>query len=233
MNDTVDKQSSRGYWVQSLGCLPTEWVGGAVVTSDYDIVAVGRPHVGNQVLTYTGFSSGAQTNYVPMLFKNIWGYQSAFYVQNVDDTLDAEITIEFYDTTGNLSCTFDDTISPNASHGYWLASLGCLPTEWVGGVVVTSTTDIVSIGRPHMDKEVTAYNGFQGGSTTAYAPMMYIDTAQSYNTALYVQNIDPANPADVTLKFYDTGGNLTCIVTDTIQPLSSNGYWLPSVTCDP
>ncbi len=88
MPDTVAPLASKGYWVPAQSCLPVGWVGGAVVTSDYPIVAVGRPHVGAQVMTYNGFCAGSLTSYLPMLFKNSFGgsYDSAFYVQNVDTT---------------------------------------------------------------------------------------------------------------------------------------------------
>ena len=69
-----------------LACLPDGWVGGAVVTSDQPIVTVGRPHIGAQVTTYNGFTSGSLNSYLPMLFKDAFGgtYDSAFYIQNTE-----------------------------------------------------------------------------------------------------------------------------------------------------
>ncbi len=127
--DTIAPLASKGYWVPAQSCLPAGWVGGAVVTSDYPIVAVGRPHVGAQVMTYNGFSSGSLTSYLPMLFKNSFGgsYDSAFYVQNVDTTHTATLSIKFYDNNGNLSCTLPDTVAPLASKGWWVPSESCLP----------------------------------------------------------------------------------------------------------
>jgi hypothetical protein len=46
-----------------------------------------------------------------------------------------------------------------------------------------------------------------------------------------VQNVDPANAANVTLKFYNSNGTLTCMQTDSIPRLSSHGYWLPDQGC--
>ena len=59
-----------------------------MITSDKNIVANGRPHIGAEVMTYDSFSSGSLTSYLPMLFKNAFGgsYDFAFYVQNVDTT---------------------------------------------------------------------------------------------------------------------------------------------------
>ena len=74
------------------------------------------------------------TMYLPMLFDNIWGYNSAFYVQNLDQTNTANTTMKFYDTTGALTCTMTDSIPPLSSHGYWLPTdVTCLGASWVGG----------------------------------------------------------------------------------------------------
>ncbi len=229
--DTIPKLSSHGYWLPSETCLPASWVGGAVVTSDYNIVAVGRPHIGSEITTYNGFASGATSMYVPMLFKNIWGYDSAFYVQDVDPDHSAAITVKFYDTNGNLTYTMVDTIPPYSSHGYWLPSISSLGTSWVGGVVVTSDYNIVAVGRPHLGAAVTTYDGFAGGSTNIYIPSLFKQMWGSYDSALYIQNLDPSSAADITLKFYDPAGSLTCTQTDSIPLLSSHGYWLPSLTC--
>jgi hypothetical protein len=236
-NDTVDPLSSKGYWVPSETCLPDGWVGGAVVTSDQPIVAVGRPHVGNEVMTYNGFTGGSLVSYIPMLFNNTWGsYNSAFYIQNVHDTNTATISIKYYDNTGLLQCTKADTIKPLASKGYWVPSttcdMGSLPDGWVGGVVVTSDQPIVGVGRPHVGTQVTTYNGFTSGSTNSYVPMLFNNAWGSYNSAFYLQNTHPSLTATITLKYYDSSGALTCSKTDTIEPLASKGYWVPSAICD-
>ena len=98
-------------------------------------------------------------------------------------------------------------------------------------MVVTSNRNIVAVGRPHLGAAVTTYNGFAGGSTTFYVPMLFKNMFGSYDSALYVQNISPSNTATITIKFYDTHGILTYTQTDTIPPVSSQGYWLPYLSC--
>ena len=236
MPDTLPPLASKGYWLPAIAPLGSSWVGGVKVESDQDIVAVGRPHVGSQILTYNGFTSGALNAYVPMMFKDAFGgsYDSALYVQNLDSTNTANITIRFYDNSGTETYSTTDSISALASKGYWLPAIAPLETSWVGGVKVESDHDIVAIGRPHIGSQVMAYNGFVSGSTNAYVPMLFRDAfGGSYDSALYVQNIDPSNTADVTIQFFDTNGDLSCTVNDTIPALSTLGYWIPSVTCDP
>ena len=232
-NDALAALSSRGYWLPGINCLGTSWVGGVVITSDQRIVAVGRPHIGSEVMTYNGFSSGGTSVYVPMLFKDAFGgsYDAALYVQNVSANT-ATVTMKYYDSNGQLSCTQNDTIAPLASKGYWLPSLNCLNTGWVGGVVITSDQPVVTVGRPHIGDEVTTYSGFSSSSLKAAVSMLFKQAfGGSYDAALYIQNMGNSL-ATVTMKYYDTAGNLTCTKADMIAPLASKGYWLPSVTCD-
>jgi hypothetical protein len=241
--DTISPLASKGYWMPTETCnsgsLPAGWVGGAVVTSDKPIVAVGRPHVGTEVMTYNGFTEGSLATYIPMLFKGAYGgsYNSAFYIQNVNDSLPASITIKYYDSAGLLQCTKADTIQPLASKGYWVPTATCdtgsIPAGWIGGVVVTSDQPIVGVGRPHIGTQVTTYNGFTGGGSNSYIPMLFKAAyGGSYNAAFYLQNTDETNPATITIKYYDNTGSLNCTKADTIQPLASKGYWLPSTACD-
>jgi hypothetical protein len=233
--DSIASLSSKGYWIASESCLPEGWAGGAVVTSDQPIVAVGRPHVGSEVTTYNGFTSGSLTSYIPMLFNNYHGYNAAFYVQNIHSSNTANITIKYYNSSGTLNCTRVDTVAPLASKGYWVPSAACdtgsIPTGWVGGVVVTSDQPIVGIGRPHIGSQVTTYNGFTAGSLSSYVPMLF-NNYNGYNAALYVQNVHAGSTALVTIKYYSSTGVLNCTRRDTIAPLATKGYWLPSTTCD-
>ena len=236
MTDTVSPLASKGYWLPSISALGASWVGGVKVESDRDIVAVGRPHIGAQVLTYNGFPSGSLNTYVPMLFKDAFGgsYDSALYIQNVDPSNTANITIHFYDSNGVETYSMTDSVSSLASKGYWLPSISALGSSWVGGVKVESDRDIVAVGRPHVGAQVMAYTGFPSGSTNAYFPMLFKDAfGGSYDSALYLQNLDPSNSADVTIKFYDVDGNLSCTLTDTLPKLSTKGWWLPSLSCTP
>lgn len=239
--DTISQLSSKGYWLPTVTCntgsLPVGWVGGVVVTSDQDIVAVGRPHIGTQVTTYSGFGDGGLSMSVPMLFKGTFGsYDSALYVQNVGSSI-ANITISFYDANGDLSCTKQDTVAVLASKGYWLPTITCstgsLPAGWSGNAVVTSNQNIIAVGRPHLGTEVMTYNGSKSGDLANYIPMLFNNAFGSYNSAFYIQNLDPTNLALVTVKFYDASGNLSCTRQDAISPLASRGYWAPSVTCIP
>lgn len=225
--------------IPEISKVPADWVGSVSITSNRNIVAVGRPHIGSEVASYNGFTSGSTTTYIPMLFKNAFGgaYDAALYIQNVSDINNASITIQYYDNTGNLNCTKNDTISPLASKGYWLPTTGCdagsLPSGWAGGVKITSTQPIVAVGRPHIGSEVMTYSGFTTGYTTAYIPMLFNGAfGGSYNAAFYVQNIGNSS-ATYTIQYYDSTGALNCTKTgETLAQYASRGYWVPASTCD-
>jgi hypothetical protein len=226
-----------GWWLDDVRMYTCPgWAGGVTITSEQPIAVVGRPVIGSQVMTYNGFTGGSTSSYVPMLFKDAFGgsYDAALYIQNVDAVDTANITIDFYDSSGVLNCTLNDTISALSSKGYWVPGQACLPAGWVGGAVVSSDQPIVAVGRPHIGSEITTYDGFSGGFFYMYLPMLF-KTAYggTYNAALYVQNVDPVDTANITISYYDTAGAFTCSVPDTIAPFASKGYWTPSVSCLP
>jgi hypothetical protein len=226
--------ASKGYWVPSENCLPAGWSGGVAINSDQNIVAVGRLHIGNQIASFDGSAAGSASSFIPMLFKGAFNgsYNAAYYIQNIDASSAANITIKYYDSSGALNCTVNDTIAPLASKGYWLPNVACVPAGWVGGAVITSDRNIVTVDRIHIGNEIASYDGFATGNQNSYIPMLFKNMWGSYNSAFYVQNVDTGNSANVTLRFYDVSGNLVCTRNTTIPPLASVGYWLPSVSCD-
>jgi|GEM_PF-2393519 len=236
INDSIQPLASKGWWVPGLNCLPQGWVGSAVVVASRNIVAVGRPHIGSEVMTYNGFTSGDITSYLPMLFKNAFGggtYKSAFYIQNIHDSNPANVTIKYFNDAGVLNCTETAVVAPRASTGYWLPGVSCLPEGWVGGVEVTSTQPIVMVARPHIGTQITTYNSFAAGTISSYVPMLFKNafSAGSYKAAFYIQNVNPFDTANITIRYYDSAGDLACTTTNTVSPLASTGYWLPGVSC--
>jgi hypothetical protein len=236
ISDTVEPLASKGYWVPAQSCLPQGWVGGVIVNSDVNIVSVARPHIGTQVTTYSGFSTGSLHMYVPMQFKKAMdgSYDTALYVQNVDPSHTASLSIEFVDNNGNITCSMQDTLPPSASRGYWGPTQFCLPDGWAGGAVISSDRPVAAVARSHIGDQAASYPGIGAGSTSLYLPMLFKDALNgAYDAAFYIQNTDETNPADVTITLYDVTGNVTCTSSDTIPARGSRGYWLPTLTCQP
>lgn len=238
-SDSLPPYVSKGYWLPSIGCLPAGWVGSALVVGDHGTLTVARSHVGSEVMTYNGFNTGTTTAYAPMLFKNAFGgsYNSALYVQNTHPSLQANITIQYYDNAGNLTCTDNDVLDSRQSKGYWQPSVVCdtgsLPDGWAGGAVITSDRDIVSVVRPHVGTQVTTYSASNFLSTGMLIPMLFKNAfGGSYDAAFYLQNTS-ASSANITISFYDSDGNLTHSMPDTLGAHASKGYWLPDIASLP
>jgi hypothetical protein len=224
--------SDNGQGIAPLDAIPDPWVGGVAIASDQPVVTVGRPHVGAEVASYIGANSGDTIQFVPMLFKGAFGggYNAALYVQNVSSE-SASLTMEFIDGSGAIVYTKNDILNANASKGYWLPSEAGLPTGFAGGVKVTSTQNILAVGRPHINGQVMTYNGAGAGSTTAWLPMFFKNGFGSYNTALYIQNVT-ANSADLTIQYLNLDGTVACEKADTLAANASKGYWSLTVACD-
>ena len=204
-----------------------------MVTSDRNIFAVGRPHLGTAITTYDGLAIGNTNFTVPSLFKDLSTYESALYVQNTSPTTQANITMKFYDMTGNLTCTQTDSIPLLSSHGYWFPNLSCLGSSWEGSVKITSNQAVVAVARLHNGADVGSFDGFIGGNPLVYIPMLFNNMWDTYNSTLTVQNADASNAANLTIKFYDVNGNYTCKRTDSLPALGQIDYWLPSLFCTP
>ncbi len=232
--DTLGAGASKGYWLPSEAGLPVGFAGGVKITSTQPILAVGRPHINGQVMTYNGMGMGATSAWLPMFFKNGFGsYNTAIYIQNVTAN-SADVTIEYMNLDGTVACTFDDAIDANASKGYWSLSATCdtgsLPSGFVGGVRVTSTENILAVGRAHLGAQITTYNGFDAGSTDAFVPMLFRKAFAGglYNAALYVQNVSGSS-ADVTIEYRDNAGVLAATQNVTLAAGAISSIWLPTV----
>jgi hypothetical protein len=239
--DALPANGSITYWIPTLSCnsgsLASSWYGAAVIqsTNSVPLAAVTRPHLGSEVTAYNGFTSGANSAFLPMLFKNQSGNDSAFYVQNLSNSATANISMKFVNADGSVACTATDTIAAFSSKGYWVPTQGCasgsLPGSWAGAVVVTADQQIVAVGRPHIGAQVTTYNGFLSGTTTVYVPMLF-KNQWSYNSALYIQNTNGSSAANLTITFRDVNGNLNCTKTDTLPAHAAKGYWIPDLSCN-
>jgi hypothetical protein len=233
LTDTLAANASKGYWLPGLSGLGASFVGGARITADQAILAVGRPHIGGQVMTYNGQGIGATVAWLPMFFKNAFGnYNTALYVQNVTGS-PASLTFEYLNLDGGVVCTKGDTLGANASKGYWSLGVTCdngsLPSGFVGGVKVTSTQPILTVGRAHLGSQITTYNGFTGGATNAYVPMLFRKAfGGSYNAALYLQNVSGSS-ASVTIEYLDGAGNVAATQNIVLEAGAIGSIWLPGV----
>jgi hypothetical protein len=235
MTARINPSSAAGYWIPFREMLPSVWSGGAVITSDQPIIALGRPHIGNQVMAYNGFSAGATTINVPMVFKNKSGvggvYATAIYVQNVDPSNTANLTLTFYHDNGTLTGSMTASLPSLASTGFWVPNREFLPDGWSGSVVVTSDRPVVALGRLHVNNEINTYNG-SAGSASLYIPLLHKDAfnGSSYASAISLQNTQPFE-ANVDVTFFSKNGEPTCVYNNLVPPNGTLNFWLNNFAC--
>lgn len=242
--DTLAANASKGYWSLSVACdagsLPMGFVGGVKIISSQPILAVERAHLGTQVTTFNGFVDGTFSAYVPMLFRNAFAngsYKAALYLQNVSDgipdvTNPAAVTIEYIDNNGVVTATQNVMLVAGAVSSIWLPSVPGLADGFAGGARISSTEEIVAVGRPHLGAEIAAYNGAPLGGLTTYLPMLFKNAFDNYQSAFYIQNTS-GSPANVDIRFYDSAGVLSCVKTINLAPYATQGFWMPTVACGP
>ena len=148
---------------------------------------------------YTGFSSGAGSNFLPILYNNNWGFNTYFSVQNVG-AVATDISVSYSDSTSNsatglqpgAAVKFDQTAESHA-------------TGWIGSGTVTSTaSDIAIVGMVVKDdtagrEAMMAYNGFPSGSQEPIFPTFY-ENNWDYMAGISIQNMG-TNTTTLTVDY--------------------------------
>jgi hypothetical protein len=231
---TIPAHGIKNYWLPTQTCVPAGWSGGVTITSDQNIVALARIHVGAQISTYAGFNAAGSQAYVPMVFRRAFAdnYTSALYIQNVTNS-PATVTISYRKNDGTETCSETLNLAARAAGRLWTPTQTCIPDGWAGGALVTSTQNVVAVGRSHVMStgEVAAYPGHIAAFNQAFLPMLFKTAFGNYESAMYVQNVS-ASPADISIIFRDASGVVGCTVTETLPAYATKGYWLPNV-CKP
>lgn len=166
--------------------------------------------------SYSGFSSGATTFYLPAVVFNYYGWYSLISVQNVGSAAtDVTVTITCEGgVTGTLSAT---GVPANASHHFVLKNE--TPTGFTGSTIcngsaqITSTQPVVVVDNQSSPSggNTQSYSGFASGSPTLYAAALY-NNYYGWNSSLNIRKVGSGNTT-VTVTYSDSGGS-TCNLTD-------------------
>lgn len=168
--------------------LGNDWNGALVITSDQSIGAVvdmNWRRAGEQAAnTYrcedsmSGGSSALAAGSLNLFYTDVnriltggstWQKYTSIVAQNVSTTA-ASVTVKWYDRTGTLKHTFNDTIPAQTSHGYNTrfvadtpdpASLNAaLGNNFIGQVVITSNQPLIGLGTNTYIGGVDTYNAY-------------------------------------------------------------------------
>ncbi len=171
----------------------------AKITGTGNIVPIvniyGSGTTAQQLYSYNPFASGATTLYVPALYNNYWGWNSALSIQNIG-TASTTVTVN-YGTGQSQSAT----LSPNQSVEFYTPLSG-VPNGALTGATITSTAGqpiVALVNISNNKNNAASYSGFTQGSTTVYAPSLFRRFYQ-YNSAVTCQNVG-SSPTNITLTY--------------------------------
>lgn len=216
-----------------------------VVSADRKIAAianlVGQGSV-NFNGSYSGFSEGAGTFYLPAVVYNYYGWYSLISVQNTGSVAtDINVSISCSDgATGTLSAT---NVAPGASAHFdmetttptgFTTSTQCNGSADVsasagGSVVVVDNQTVPSSGNTQ------SYSGVSAGASKLYIPALYT-SYYGWNASVNIRKLGSGN---VTVNaVYSDGGSSSCALTDASPSCllympnehSNSGYYGAEVT---
>jgi hypothetical protein len=168
--------------------------------------------------SYTGFSEGANTFYLPTFSYNFYGWYSMISVQNIGTgPADVEVNISCENgATGTLS---EDDIPALASHTFVLKSETpdgfTSTTRCIGSAVVSSPDQPViatdSQNKP-ADGNTNTFSGVISGNNKLYVPALTNDY-YGWNHSLNILKLGSGSTT-VTVEYSDGAPDSTCNLTN-------------------
>lgn len=224
---SVDLQPSASYVasVPSIPGYPGGSFDGSLVVTATKLGEPGTPgHVvavaqetqdtGRAVYGFEGGSSGATLVYIPtaMCRRGVTEQTSYIAAQNTGDS-DADVVIDYYDTTGTLVGSMPSTV---VAKGAKLSTNPCaqnLLVNTLGSAVIRTTNaqPLVAIGKvASNDGLVTAFVGQSAGALKLAAPYVRwaADAATNFRAYLAIMNVGSAPAESIVVNYYDAAGTL-------------------------
>lgn len=193
--------------------------GSAVISSDQRIAAIVNlvsPNNANITLgsSYVGVTGGSNRVSLPLLFKDYFGYNSFFSVQNVGQ---AATTVTVTYAGGGVAANTTDTVTiqPGASHRFDQAASTKLPADFNGSAIVTSSgSNIAAVVTQYGRGQSLTYNGFATGSKAPIFPLINTNNF-GYRTGISLQNAG-TTATNVTVTYTASAGGASCTETQSI-----------------
>lgn len=170
--------------------------------------------------SYAGFDAGATTVNIPLLFKNNYGFNTFFNVQNVGTGV-ADVDITYTDGTSSLNNAIDQFLSKTFDQ--------VLEThnQAVFAATVTSSQPIVvtvmEVG-PVNQPMLFGYNGFTEGHPNPVMPLVQANN-YGYTSGIQVQNTGGTS-TNVTVSFTPSIAGTACTQTKSIAAGASETFAL-------
>jgi hypothetical protein len=166
--------------------------------------------------SYSGFSSGATTFYLPAAVFNYFGWYSLISVQNVG-AAPANITLTINCTNGATGTLTANNVPMFSSHHFVLKTTTPSgfngSTSCNGSAVVTSNQPVVAVDNQTSpgNGNTQSFSGVQSGSPKLYAPALYHNYF-GWNASLNIRKLGTGSTT-VTVSYSD-GGSSNCNLSD-------------------
>jgi len=212
VTDAIAANETKSYY-QSTMPVAAGFNGSVVISSNVEIAAMSNIVGLNAAVkpisyaAYSGFGAGAMSAYLPTLFKDNYGYNTFFYVQNTGDD-DTEVTIQYSDgTTANIP-----SLAPGQSGVVNQKSETHTPKVFSG--TATSTVAPIAVTVVEEGPTLFSYTGFGAG---AVDPMMPLINQNNYGYFTGVQVMNTGNAKTVvTVDYTPSIGGTACYETRTL-----------------
>jgi len=203
--DTITAGQSKTYLQAAMETeLGDTFSGSVVISSNEEIAAIVNQNTKGDSrynASYTGFTEGGDTFYLPVVLNNYYGWVTEISIQNAGSD-PVNVTVNYStsgctDTATNLAAGAAVRFDNSESCSSGLDANGSATISAPGPVVA-----VVNQINANGEKEQT-YNGFApaDGGATLYNPIA-LKAYYTFNTAFQVQNISGA-PMDICATYSD------------------------------
>jgi len=220
LTDAIAANETKSYY-QSTMPVASGFNGSVVISSDVEIAAmsnlVGLSAAASPTsyAAYSGFSGGAPAAYLPTLFKDNYGYNTFFYVQNTGSA-STDVSVEYSDgTTASISA-----LAPGQSAVVNQKTETHTPK--VFSATLTSTVAPIAVTAVEEGATLFSYTGFGSG---AVAPLMPLINQNNYGyfTGLQIMNTGTSSTV-VTVDYTPSLGGTACSETRTLAAGTSKTF---------
>jgi hypothetical protein len=177
--------------------------------------------------SYVGTGTPSETLFLPLIMKDANGWSTSFTVLNTSRT-SSSLTVSLFDEQGRTAHTFPTSLPGQGATTFDPAQIAGIPTGFVGGAVISSTTPIAGVvNEDRAGRDRLTYEGFNSGTRTIQIPLL-MRAASGWSTGLQIQNLG-ATSSPVRVSFYTRDTDTLLAESNfSLPPLSSRTLYQPA-----
>lgn len=218
--DAIAANETKSYYRSTMP-VAAGFNGSVVISADVEIAAmsnlVGLDAAATPIsyAAYSGFDGGATSAYLPTLFKDNYGYNTFFYIQNTG-AVNTVVNVTYSDgTTATTS-----TIAPGQS--VIVNQKTEAHTPKVFSATLTSTAAPIAVTVVEEGPTLFSYTGFGSGAATPLMPLVNQNN-YGYFTGVQIMNTG-ASTSVVTVSYTPSLGGTACTETRTLAAGTSKTF---------